>query len=42
MFTVPPLQIVALPALVIAGIGFTLTVAVIADPEHDPAVGVMV
>jgi hypothetical protein len=39
IFTVPPLQIVAEPALVIAGTGFTVTVAVCEAPVHDPIVG---
>ena len=42
IFTVPPLQIVAVPALVITGTGFTVTVAVIGEPEQELAVGVIV
>ena len=42
IFTAPPLQIVAVAALVITGAGFTVTVAVIADPAQAEAEGVMV
>lgn len=44
IFTVPPLQIVAELALVITGVGFTVTVTVCAVPVQLPAdeVGVTV
>lgn len=42
MLTAPPLQIVAEDALVMAGTGFTVTVATIAAPGQVPAVGVIV
>lgn len=44
MLTVPPLQIVALFALVIAAVGFTVTLTVCAGPAQLPAddVGVTV
>ena len=42
IITVPPLQIVAVFALVIAGIGLTVTVAVIAVPLQPLAEGVIV
>jgi len=39
-----PLQSVAVATLVKAGIGFTVTVMVVADPTHEPVfdVGVMI
>ena len=40
MLTVPPLQIVAVPADVIAGVGFTVTVTVCAVPAQLAAVEV--
>ena len=42
IFTVPPLQIVAVPALVIEGIWLTVMVAVIAAPLQLPVLGVIV
>lgn len=36
IFTVPPLQIVAVFALVITGAGFTVTVTVCTVPAHEP------
>jgi len=35
-----PLQVLAVAALVTAGIGLTVTVIVKADPAHDPAIDV--
>ena len=40
ILTVPPLQIVAEDALVIAGVGFTVTVTVCALPVHPPPLDV--
>ena len=40
ILTVPPLQIVAVLALVIAGVGFTVTVTVCAVPAQLPPVEV--
>ena len=40
MLTVPTLQIVAVLALVIAGVGFTVTVTVCAVPAQLPPVDV--
>ena len=40
MLTVPPPQILALLALVIAGVGFTVTVTVCAVPAQLPPVEV--
>ena len=37
MFTVPPLQIVALDELVIVGAGFTVTATDCVTPVHPPA-----
>ena len=42
MFTVAPVQIVAVPALVTVDAGLTVTVTVWAIPEHPPAVGATV
>jgi hypothetical protein len=42
IFTVPPLQIVAVDALVTTGAGLTVTVAVMAEPPQLEAEGVMV
>jgi hypothetical protein len=44
MFTVPPLQIVAVPTLVMAGVGLTVTETVCAAPVQLPVeeVGVTV
>lgn len=42
MLTAPPLQMVAVEALVIAGTGFTLTVTTEEAPLQVPVVGVIV
>ena len=42
ILTVPPLQIVAVLVLVIAGVGFTVIVTVCPAPVHPPKVGVTV
>ena len=42
IFTVVPVQIVAVPALVTDGVGLTVTVTVCDVPGHPPAVGVTV
>ena len=42
IFVVPPLQIVAVFAVVIFGVGLTVTVMVYAAPAHEPVVAVAV
>jgi hypothetical protein len=40
--TEPPLQIVALPGLVIAGVGFTVTIKICGVPTHPSGLDVSV